>query len=463
MPLKEDVLVPLLRAALLAAVRDLRQVTPALVTRMVYRPTANGWGGVTFPCPGYHSREVWDAISNIWNSEESAALTEYIWERGALKKELSIDGDAVPGKTGWARFVWGDLVHGPLLHLLEVALIDELTETGEYTPWRIRENEVLLASQEVARSLCRSGRHVRATCPIIGFHLEGDVDRLQLEPGISLCKMTDDRKRMLLSRFESEFVNEDMSSWASQVLFETDTVLPWGDDDQVGSFNARALDRLKWSAMITLATSSPCEEGPVILRGPAGWRGRTIRRGVVVGGNRKLPYFPITGEVSKDLTAHIEAFKRAEAVAPELAQALWHFGRACNAALARDIVLDSTIGLELLLVPDPGESTYKLSVHGLAILGPTVGGGVSGELVEIYRLRSEAAHGSSTIERKFKELAPRARQLLAMALWAVAERINDGTLDVSATKGDVGKAVKAFVLKKLGEAVQQGVGGTQNS
>src|SRR5262249_37484574 len=136
--------------------------------------------------------------------------------------------------------------------------------------------------------------------------------------------------------------------------------------------------------------------------------------------------------------------------APELGQAIWHFGRACNAQLNRDIILESAIGLELLLVPDHGESTYKLSLHGLALLGDPVGKSVDQELVEIYNFRSRAPHGSANIERKSKDIAPRARQLLAKAIWAIVERINDGSLDVSSSKGDVGKAVKAFVFDKIG-------------
>ncbi len=457
LPLQEDTLANLVQRALVAAARDLQHVVPAMTIRTVYRPIPNGWGGCALPCPSYRSREVWDGIAEVWNSRECAALTEYVWANGALKKQITIDGDAVPDKPGWARFIWGELVHGPLLELLENVLIVDLTMTGGFTLWRLDENAVLLASREVARRVCRTGRHVLVTCPIIGLHMEGDLDRFDLEPGITLRRLTEDRKRLLLSQFGEEFVNEDLSSWGSHALFEMNTVMPWVEDDEIGSFAARALDRLKWATMIVFQASSPLEEGPVILRGAAGWRGRTLRRGVVLSSGRTSAYFPVTPDVLGRLKSLSEAFTKAEASTPELTQALWHLGRACNAALARDVLLDATIGLELLLVPDPGESTYKLSVHGLAILGSSVGNAVTGELVNIYRLRSEAAHGSPSIEEKFRKLAPRARQLLAKAIGAVVERINNGSLDVSSTRGDVGKAVKAFVLKTIGEAVQNAV------
>jgi hypothetical protein len=456
LPLEERILVGLIRNALLAAVRDLRGVTPAASTRTVCRPIPNGWGGVTLPCPNYLSRQVWDAISTVWNSAESVQLTDYLWARGALKKYLSKDGEGVPDKTSWARFAWGELVHTPLLELLNVALVTELTETGAFTPWRIHEDDVLLAARDIARRLCKSGRHVLAMCPIIGLHFEDDCDRFESEPGISICEMTEDRQRLLLSRFEAEFVEEDMSSWAAKGLFEANCVSPWIENDDPGEFIASALDRLKWSTMLTFGAILPIEEGPVILRGPAGWRGRTLRRSDIVVGTRSLPHFQLTNETSKQITSRIDALRKAQKSTAELDQAVWHFGRACNASLARDILMDSTIGLELLLVPDPGETTYKLSLHGLALLGGAEGDAVADELIEIYGLRSRAAHGSASSKSKFRHMAPRARQLLANAIWAIAVRINDGSLDVSITKGDIGKAVKAFVFRRLSRAVHHG-------
>ncbi|HEX3694518.1 MAG TPA: hypothetical protein VH374_03925 [Polyangia bacterium] len=457
LPLDEVRVAELVAKALYAAERDLRSVTPPHISRAIYRPTTNGWAATELPFPHYRARIVWDAIDKVWNAAETEELTGYLWERGALKKKISTEGQVAPGKDSWARFVWGELIHGPLLHLLREAAIRELNDTGGFTPWELGHEEVRLAAEEIARRLCKSGRRVVALCPVVGLALGDDCDRFESEVGVVIYRMTEDRKRLLLSRFESEFVDEDMLSWAADALVEITQTFSAEDDDDVARSIASALDRIKWSTLVTAEGTVPVEEGPVIIRGPAGWRGRTLRRGDPVVGNRSWPHHRITEDTWRAIAAAIEELKKAESATVELEQAVWHFGRSCTATIGRDIVLESAIGLEHLLVPDSGEATYKLSVHGLALLGASEGFSVADELVDIYRMRSQAAHGSGSSEHKFKETAPRARMLLAKAIWAIVRGINGGSVRVTDAKGDIGKAVKAHFLRMIARAVQPGV------
>jgi len=448
LPIDEERLVTLIQTAVTAAVRDLSFVMPPLTEKVIYRPTPTGWTSVTLRCPFYRAAEVWDAIDVVWSSMEGTSLVDYLWTRGALKKTLSRDGDIAPDKRDWGRFVWGDLVHSPLLHLLELNLVRELTEAGNCTAWRIDGGELETACREVARQVCQSGRHVVAVCPLMGLHFAAGMTDVELEPGVCIRNVTEEQKRLFLSRFDAEFVDYDFSAWSSRATLEVDRVFPRVDDDTPSTFCAVAVDRLKWAAMLTFNGDAPLLEGPVIIRGPAGWRGRTLRRADVFPGG-SVPYHEITPESSKLIGSLVSQLKRAQEIAPELGQAVWHFGRACNATLARDVVLESAIGIEMLLTSGGGETTYKVSVHGLALLAETEGAAVADELASIYSVRSRAAHGSGDIEQKAKRVAPRARNILAKTIGAVVTGVDSGTLDVTSTRGDVGAAVKAFVLRKV--------------
>ena len=448
LPLDEEQLATLLEKSLSAAVRDLGAVTPQIETRTIYRPTSNGWAGVPLPFPNYRCSEVWDAVALVWNSKESGELMDYLWDRGALKTEISTELTIPPGKEVWGRHIWAMLIHPPLFHLLRKESIVELTESGTFTPWRVNGQELHSAALDGARRLVKNGRHVVAVCPIVGLSMN-ECDRFDTEPGVSVSRMTESRKRLLLSNFEAEFLDEDFSSWASTSVIEFDQVLPETSDDDVTRLVAGAIDRVKWAILQCMDGTMPLMEGPVIVRGPGGWRGRTIRRGEGTLRGGSLPNYQITAGLTERIARLVESVRAAQTATGELEQAVWHFGRACTASMGRDVVLESTIGLEHLLVPDPGESTYKFCLHGLALLSRLEGDSVADDLGKIYGMRSKVAHGSSKSERELAEMAPRARRLLAQAIQAVAEGINSGTLDVSQTKGDIGKAVKTFVFARV--------------
>ena len=123
-----------------------------------------------------------------------------------------------------------------------------------------------------------------------------------------------------------------------------------------------------------------------------------------------------------------------------LDRALWLLGRAYNAALPRDVLLDAVVGLESLLVPGPGEAAYRFALHGTAILAADHK--VHDDLRKIYHLRSSAAHAGTADD--FSSLAPRARQLLAHVVFAIVDLIDTKAMVIKGT-APVGKAVQTWV------------------
>src|SRR6201999_1058301 len=92
------------------------------------------------------------------------------------------------------------------------------------------------------------------------------------------------------------------------------------------------------------------------------------------------------------------------------------------------------------LVPGPGEAAYRFALHGTAVLAANQE--VHDELVELYRLRSSAAHGGTASD--FSDMAPRARQLLAQVILAIVGLIETKAFRAPST-AQVGKAVQAWV------------------
>lgn len=459
-PLDEEVLGSLIQKTIETALRDLSQHTPGCSLQTIYRANAdgNGWGGYSMSCPFYQSNEVWDAIDKVWDSPESQALADYLWKHGQMKITMGRDGDGIPERKAWERHVWGDLIHTPLLLLLEDSLIKDMVQFGVHQPWNLDKEEIPHATKDVARKASGHGVRMKAICPIVGLDFDAGIDHLQLESGVSLYKMTKQRQLRLLSKHGREFLPMENSSWLSGALIEIDGIFPIGDANLAATSASVALDKTHWALMVACKKRSAVEEGPVLITSISSFRGRrTLRRGSISNGTGYWPSGKITEENKDEVIRLFSVMNAAQQLAgDELERALWHLGRACNILLDRDVLLESVIGLEHLLVPDPGESTYKMILHGNALLAPSMGDAIGKEISQLYRLRSSAAHGGKSDERKLKENAPRAREILASAIWAVVERVNDGRLDVAREKGNIGKAVKTFVFDELNKAIAIG-------
>lgn len=451
LPLDQARLAGLICDAIRSALRDLRQSDVSGAQWLIFRPTERGWGSTYLPAPFYRKAEVWDQIARVWNSREAAALTEYICAHGALKKTLTRDDDQDPTREAWERFVWGDLVHAPLLDLLPMAAAEDLVRTGEYCPWRIDDQVIEEAAADLADQICKQGRTITAICPTIGLQL-GEGKIVTAAPGIEIRGWSNEERMIFLTRYHEEYLQDDMSTWASQGAITIRKRVGGLSDEISLTAITSALDSLKWALMV--ATNNPVifEEGPVVSRGLSGWRMRTLRRGDTLMRSRSLPNVNVTLEVASSLPPLFAELDQARQISNEIDSVLWLFGRACTAVLARDSLLDSVIGLEMLLVPNPGESRYRFTLHGLAIIEGESPQTLEADLRAIYDLRSKAAHGGSSDARNFESLAPRARLLLAKAIRGAARLMRTGELDMVNTKGDIAKSVENLVKSRSASA-----------
>ena len=142
----------------------------------------------------------------------------------------------------------------------------------------------------------------------------------------------------------------------------------------------------------------------------------------------------------------VRVFREGEAARPDLKQALWHFGRACVAVLPRDILLESAIGLDSVLVPNPGESGYRFRLHGTVMLSkvrkdPVLE--IYDMMRDIYGERSRAAHGNRPAE-EIERNALAARKALGDVILAISNLISNGELP----PGRVAEGVESYVLQR---------------
>jgi hypothetical protein len=203
------------------------------------------------------------------------------------------------------------------------------------------------------------------------------------------------------------------------------------------------LDLLKWAIVASLNADRPPGEGTCLIIARLGWRIGRLRRDENFGGACILSRESIERCVTLMREFRAAAGKWEDG---DLERGLWHFGRACCAVLERDVLLESTIGLDSLLVPGGGEARYRFRLHGAAILSPMLGTPevMSNELGEIYGERGRAAHGRWSSQAS--SLALRARKFLAKAIESIINLTLDGSLEPR--MGSVGEAVERYVLTR---------------
>lgn len=439
----------LLLEALVAAARDLKGAAVEEHDQLVYRksPEPDSWHGDYLSGPNYR-KSIWDARSLAKTSAEAKALTGYLWDSAALQKRISQDGDGVPSRDSWEDFTWTELIQAPFLYLCALSATRSLSEEGFYTAWHIDHEEARAAAKDVAGATCSGSRFVRALSPLL-IHLP-DGFSATLAPGVVLRAWSIDERCLFLTRYHQEYLDDDATTWARGGILQIDFVASTVTDDAVARSVTGQMDLVKWALAAARKSEMTFGEGGIILRSPSGWRGSTIRRqDNVVSGNKSWRLLSLDEHVASRAADLLLRVKSLGTAAPELQSIVWFFGRSHVASTSRDSLLDAAVGLESLLIPDPGESTYKFRLHGAALLSAVVEGDIDDDLKRIYELRSRAAHGTKHDEQDFERLAPRCRQLLAQAIVAAIQLVENGELTPADTGGDIAKALRDLVRRRV--------------
>lgn len=139
---------------------------------------------------------------------------------------------------------------------------------------------------------------------------------------------------------------------------------------------------------------------------------------------------------------------------PDIIDVMWLFDRATLAESPRNILLESVIGLERLLVTGSGESSRRFRTYGAALIANGDFTETSKKLNEIYSLRSKAAHGSTEHPKQFEELSIAAVKYLADAIKNVVRLVVASKIN-SNRKENINKAIEKYITSIMCEAIQK--------
>jgi hypothetical protein len=454
LPVEPAVVEPLLRAALEGALEDLRSVPVGTRLATVYRSNEKGGIRTSEIEMPYYMRVFPDASNPAPTSAAARALTDYLWSRRQLKKTLSRDGDAEPTKEGWAASIWVDLILQPIWYLAVRAATHDLSVGNTPTPWRADRADVDDAVTELVGLLTGGDIIVTAICPLRAFSFPEDLGSFELEPGVCLEPWRGGPNQVtFLTRFHGEYHPDDDALWAATGALTARLTIRSTDDPV--RVVADVINRFKWAVMMVSNTEVVPIERDAVLRSATRHVRTVLRRqsdsaawgpypkplGWIEA--RAFQGFRPEEPVLRKVKEFLASLAQATALANGLGDALWAFGRSCVAPTPRDALLEAAIGLERLLVPrGPGESTYRFRLHGAAVLVDEAK--AYEELNEIYKRRSDVAHGGAS-EPKTSKVTPtgpaplqssasRARFLLARAVHSIALMINSGELVLSSDR-----------------------------
>ena len=157
-----------------------------------------------------------------------------------------------------------------------------------------------------------------------------------------------------------------------------------------------AVDIVKWALMLESKMPAALVEGTIVYADGIG--------GSLPGGAGAFKRQDVTSGVIYDISlinmpavaARVARAQHASASVADIADGFWYWSRCCLAALPRDALLEAIVGMEHLLVPDPGESRYRFGLHGAAVLAASYDEAIqiAMELKRLYNKRSKIAHGN---------------------------------------------------------------------
>jgi len=432
----------LARAAIRRTLRDLEAVpVPERIGGRIRDISESESKWEELSVPDYRAPVVWKRIDQVWASPETIALTEYLWDCGRLKKTLSGED---PDKRGWARFVYADLVHQPLLVALEKTLSEDLIDVGPIMAWKL-DPEVLEECVRDAVSLhCAHDQRVTAHCPLVGITLPAEGS-FQITPEVRLRQLSKRDSRLFMARWRHEFLWDDFKTpFIRTTLAEVHFSIGFGKGVSHASVVRRVqdhLDLLKWGLFVALGRDQPICEGTCVLQGRLDGRMGRFRRDDNLG--------PADASIDQGTLDYcvdlIRNFHSCLASTEDIGRALWHFGRSCVVSLPRDVLLESAIGIDSLVGRPGGDSRYRFSLHGAAVLARDATEGVElfKKLQEIYDKRSGGAHGGAPSE--MEQLALRARLLLAKMIDRITILVQRREIDLS---NGVASGVARWVVER---------------
>lgn len=411
-------------------IKELSSIPPDKKTRVIFKLEENGYYDTyNVDIPGYSiDLKVQSQIGIKVGNE----FLNYLWECGRPKVRIS-NSD----RSSWNYWVSMKFIFRPISDLLDDSSICQFVDNQEIKPWSISDAQIGEYISNASNALANNKVIVRAYCPIYGVKLN-DLKSAKLSEHTTLRAYAPRDISFFISKYLSplsvdkgEFIDQDSMV---KIQFELDLKEGENIEKEFELIN-NELDLIKLGIFLwrnqelpieDRKWTIPIEEGTCILD--------NIGRDLNIPIHSRGRIFAIHGSLELNekglasLTSIIKTLYEQQKKGQDIMQAIWLFGRSCLAPLYRDVLLDSAIGLESLLVPGPSDSTYRFKLHGKIILGNNDERVDDFKILgDIYRGRSKAVHGEDNIV-KVRELAFSSREYLATAILNVSLLCQKGLL-----------------------------------
>ena len=458
----EEKLTFLLKNAMVAMNDFIREKPFQDETISVYRPTLNGASHQPMKRPNLRDAVLSYQAERI-ELPAAKELMDYIWGHGGHPLTLTRD-DRNPDQADWASNAFHHIVANPLFQLWNEYSIRSLCSVGEWPPWRIPEIELERAAKEIAYIEVGKGAPLRVTVPLLGLDLV-DTEKLELETGITLRAWTHENLSVYLDKNLRYYPTDDIPGLCESKCYleivanALDVFRNDRKHEQVQdleNYIGTIMARVKWAIMqVTTPTKLITELLATAEVRHNMWGFFPIRR----QGIRRDHDDSINMDVSKCRSAEklLALLKRALELFPDLQDVLWLFDRATLEVLPRNILLESAIGLERLLVPDSGESTRRFKTYGAALLASVDTVEASKKLKNIYTQRSKAAHGGDKNPKMYDELAVIARAYLSETIASVVRLVVSLKIKPEKAGDRVNVAIERYLMSLMFDSARKDV------
>jgi len=356
------------------------------------------WNEKHLPLP-FHSLDAGDLFS-LRDEPEFSRLLSFLWNRRVFKKTL-IGSD--PDRSSWEEWVLSELVQTPVYRCAESHYLAQLAELGEVKQPLVPDAMITTAAEVTAEEIVANRKLYRAECIL---------SKVEADPGASWAISDEVRLQVLTDPEVAGFLTRHGASIQTEgALFrpvallridgaigDTELREPRTEERMHGPFLDEILSRLdvaKLALMVAMEITQPLTESSIFYTHRLGGRlGALVLPPYRRQQASTAPVYHLTDTVMTTACKRFEAIASAKANHRGLEDAMWLWGRSATSLLSRDRLLDAVIGMESLLVLTSGSSTYKLSLHGAAVLADSDEdtNRIARDLRNLYSLRSRAVH-----------------------------------------------------------------------
>lgn len=430
----------------------------------VYQKHENGSiSSIKIPSfPIYEQISLDEAIrKKLLSGQNVRNLLDYIWDRGAMPYTLS---GPDPQRAHWEWYVVQNLLNDPLGRVLDRLAHNEAISTSSVAKPTMSSGDIGKLQDELILRFCHDQYRFIATCPL--YKITGEPGTVwQLSDGISLRIYTEEEKLRYLSRIDYHvppigYSGKNMILSGTAVLEITGSIsmeeryrgnLPKSPTklprDIIRERIEDRIDVVKLALTLAFNSDIPPKENTIICEDIFGdYEFNKLlsfkRDSWSEGSFNECNMTAEKEEVARRLTSDLLTIQKKS---QDLKLAIWYWGRSSLAQLSRDILLEGVIGLESILVPNAGESSYRFRLHGAALLSgsPAEAVGYAEKLKKVYDQRSKTAHGSKS-EKIEHANAYMARKYLGKAIESLTQLDAKKVID---TSKDIAKQIEKKVLE----------------